>query len=114
SLTDMGFTVADNSTYEIQIRGVTDGGISNPSTIEIRYGLPKQIVLTSGSALSTNTNPRLVTSTNFKGAIKVAHAVNNNAGGFQSTADQMTLKTSTNYQMRTGLMIGSGLYTPAS
>lgn len=37
SLTDLGFTVTENSTYEIQLRAVTSAGTSKPSYIRIAY-----------------------------------------------------------------------------
>lgn len=56
NLTDLGFTIADNTTYEIQLQSVTSAGLSKPSSILIRFkqnaGGEKAISVVSGASKS--------------------------------------------------------------
>lgn len=52
NLTDLGYTVSEGQTYEVQLRGVTTAGVSNPSSIRIYYTTVRganRIILTGGA-----------------------------------------------------------------
>lgn len=80
-LEDLGFAKAkENQTYEVQLRGVTTAGLSNPSSIYIHLTSPnsngpKRMLITSGSSESANSPliARGATSTSFKAVIRVDH-----------------------------------------
>lgn len=95
SLTDLGFTIVDNRTYDIELRGVTSGGLSRSSLIHIVYstgGGPdaKQIKIISG-ATESNSGPRLATSTSFNAVIRVSNRAPAYTGS--PTADEVVRKT---------------------
>jgi hypothetical protein len=107
SLNDLGYTALSGQTYNIQLRAITSGGTSNPSTIHIAFSTaggpdPKHILLTSGATASTISGPRLATGLAFKAEIRVTNKVLN-YGGATGTQDAMTLKSGTAFQMRSGL-----------
>jgi hypothetical protein len=107
SLNDLGYTAISGQTYNIQLRAITSGGTSNPSTIHLAFSTaggsdPKHILLTSGSTASTSGGPRLASGTAFKAEIRVTNKVLNYGAG-AGTQDAMTLKTGTAFQMRSGL-----------
>lgn len=100
SLLDLGYTPVNGKTYDIQLRAVTSAGTSNPSTIHITYaagGVP--FTITSGGTASSSVE-RVATGSAFKAEIRIGHQINN---GVQGTADGMTLKTGTKFQMRAGI-----------
>lgn len=105
SLADLGFTLVDNSNYEIQLRGVTSGGISEPSTIRILYSTtggagPKRVVLTSGGTETTTSGERLATSANFKAEVRLDHRMNTYSTVSDHTS--MTEKSSTSFKFKSG------------
>jgi hypothetical protein len=69
SLTALGYTVSQNTTYEIQLRGLTSAGNSNPSYIRIRYTNPvgaPRLTLAGGGVHSASTLVgRRISSVNF-------------------------------------------------
>jgi hypothetical protein len=108
SLVAMGFTVQNNTNYQIQVQGVTAGGISNASTINIDYTTtgalgPKLVQVTSGSTLSPTVagQPRQSIGTNFRGEIRVSHTLNSYTN--PAVQDVMTVKAGTNFQMKSGV-----------
>lgn len=57
SLTDLGFTVNDGETYEVQLRAMTSGGVSKPSYIKIAFtqgASGRPILITSGTNTVTD------------------------------------------------------------
>jgi hypothetical protein len=58
SLSDLGFTVTEGETYEVQLRAETSGGTSKPSYIRIFYGASaggqRPILITSGTNTITD------------------------------------------------------------
>jgi hypothetical protein len=59
SLVTLGYSVAEGTTYEIQLKGFTSAGLSNPSYIRIRYASPvsaPRLMISGGGVHSTPTN----------------------------------------------------------
>jgi hypothetical protein len=58
SLSDLGFSVTEGETYEVQLRAETSGGLSKPSYIRILYGASsngrRPILITSGTNTITD------------------------------------------------------------
>jgi hypothetical protein len=105
SLTDLGYTPVDGTTYDIQLRAITSGGTSNPSTIHIVYSSsggasPNRILITSGGTESSSGERISSGGGHFKAQIRVSNRIN--AYSSASTQDAMTLKTGGAYQMRSG------------
>lgn len=105
TLAGLGLAVVENSNYEIDLRAVTAGGISNSSRIHLHYSTagatgPKRLLLTSGATASSSAAPRIATSPNFKAEVRVDHMLNDYSS--TSSQDAMALKTSTNFRMKTG------------
>jgi hypothetical protein len=92
----------DNTSYVVQLRGITDGGISNPTTINIHYSTtgaegPKHILITSGGTVSQTGSQRFAASTSFKAQVRVDHLMVN-----QPTNDFAGTASSTSFRMKTG------------
>lgn len=96
SLADLGFTVAENQTYEVQLRGDTSVGLSNASTIMIKFNNPDSnapvgtLVTLGGTESSTSS--RQSTSTHFKAIVRVGTAGDDANGTLMST--HFKIKTS--------------------
>ncbi len=97
SLTDLGFTISDNRTYQVEVRGITDAGISRPSTIRILYLAPKRIFITSGGTQSNTVGPRLSIGTTFQAEVRLGHLINDYSNGAE-----MKAKTSASFIMKSG------------
>jgi hypothetical protein len=92
SLSNLGYTLTENSVYEIQLRGVTTAGMSKPSSILITYstklGGARPTLITSGS---TGTQP-LTTTNGFSARIRIGNKSNGDISN-PATADNASLKT---------------------
>lgn len=97
SLAALGFAVSDNRTYEVELRAITDAGVSLPSTIRILYLTPKRIFITSGGTQSQTVGPRLSSGATYQAEVRLGHLINNYA-----TAAEMKAKTSANFIMKSG------------
>lgn len=105
SLTDLGYSPLDGHTYDIELRGVTTGGISHASVIHIAFTStgspdPKHIMITSGGTES-GAGPRIATGGTFKAEIRVGGKLN--AYSDPSIQDAMTLKQGATFKMRSGV-----------
>ncbi|MGE3760338.1 MAG: hypothetical protein AB7H97_21415, partial [Pseudobdellovibrionaceae bacterium] len=72
SLTDLGYSINDGEIYEVQLRGVTSGGVSKPSYIKIAYSQGangRPILITSG----TNT---ITDGANLKAEVRITNRQN--------------------------------------
>src|ERR1035437_3938388 len=105
SLLDLGYSPLDGHTYDIELRGVTTGGVSHASVIHIAFSStggpdPQHIMITSGGTES-GAGPRIATGTTFKAEIRVGGKLNVYTN--PSTQDAMTLKNSTNFIMKSAV-----------
>jgi hypothetical protein len=104
SLSDLGFNPQNNQTYDVQLRAITSGGVSNPSTVHIAYSTAngpddKHILVTSGSTLS-GTGARIsIGTTSFSGTIRVSHM----AVLDPVTGQNVTEKTGSQFKMKIGV-----------
>ena len=98
----LGFVLVDEQSYDIQLRGVTAGGISRPSTIHLKYSpyRPERVMITSGSTDSAVTgNPRLATSASFKAVVRLGHFSN----ATLTNVNEPLIKSSTNFKYKGGV-----------
>jgi hypothetical protein len=103
SLADLGYTVVSGTTYDIQLRAITSGGTSRPSTIHIVYSTtggadPHHILITSGGTESSSAE-RIALSSHFKAQIRISGKITNYSSAASPDAN---LKSSTHFQMRSG------------
>ena len=95
--------MTNGTTYNIDLRGVTSGGISNASIIHIAYSPgagpdPKHILLTGGSTTThTDGTERMSVGLNVKGTIHVGFRTP--ASTDRSISDAMTTKTGSHVTM---------------
>ncbi len=101
NLSALGFVLADEQSYDVQLRGVTTGGISRPSIIHLKYSpyKPERVMITSGSTDSAAGNPRLAVSTNFKAVVRIGHFSN----ATLTNLNEPLIKSSTNYKYKGGV-----------
>lgn len=102
SLNAMGFSISDNRTYEVELRAVTDGGVSRPSVIRVLYLTPKRIYLTSGSTLSNTNAPRIAQGATFKAEVRLGHLMNDYPELTNVNATTMNIKSGANFTMKAG------------
>jgi hypothetical protein len=103
-LSSLGISPQNNQTYDVQLRGITSGGVSNPSTIHIAYstnGGPdsKHILITSGSTLGGG-GTRFTSGTVVKAQIRVTNKLKNYT---LLNADAMTTTYGAMTKMKSGL-----------
>lgn len=96
ALNALGFTITDNTTYDVKLKAVTDGGISNESHILIRYATTfhDRVLITSGATLSNVNAARMAASLpggTFQAQIRVHHMMND------------VTATSSHYKMKIGV-----------
>ncbi|MGE0526006.1 MAG: hypothetical protein AB7G93_08875 [Bdellovibrionales bacterium] len=77
SLVDLGYVAEEGKVYEIQLRGVTSAGLSQPSYIRITYAspnsnAPKRFLITSGGTES-GSGAREAVSSSFKAQIRLSN-----------------------------------------
>lgn len=91
SLSALGYTVAEGTTYEILLRSSTRAGISKPSKILVTYstasGGKRPIMITSGGGKVTDG-----TATGFSAQIRIANKANVPVNG-QTGSEKAFLKT---------------------
>lgn len=101
SLSAIGFSIVDNSIYEIQLRGVTSGGISRASTIRLSFaqvGKPQRVYITSGSNESNAVGARRVASATYQAEIRLGHMSNNAL----TNMNEAIIKSSATYKFKGG------------
>jgi hypothetical protein len=91
SLADLGYAAAEGGTYEVQLRGSTSAGLSNPSSIKITYvnangGGRKRVTVNAGGGR------RLASSASFKAEIRADFRGN----------DSRDVQTSPGFKLKTG------------
>jgi hypothetical protein len=104
SLADLGFSPDSGLTYNVDLRAITNGGISNASVIHITYSPgagpdPKHILLTGGSTASSS-GERVALGSGIKATLRVSTRAP--ASSDHSVADAMTTKTGTHIIMKMG------------
>jgi hypothetical protein len=108
SLTDLGYTVAEGTTYEIQLRSETSAGMSKPSSIKIYYsttaGGTRPIRITSGGIIGGGESTVGVGTTTgvFKANIRITNQMNDMASA-QSSSEDAYLKTGSAFKARVGI-----------
>jgi len=107
-LQDMGFALASPSIYNIELRGITDGGISKASVISITYntalgGTHLTLVTAGGTGANRPTDG---SPGGYSAEVRIGGKFNN--GDTASSADGVYLKTdniTNGYRAHTGVRI---------
>lgn len=107
SLTQLGYTLTEGKTYEIQLRSETVAGMSKPSSIKIFYSTlvkgTRPIRITSGGIIGSGEGTVGVgTSTAmFKANIRVTHQMND--VGVLTSPEDVVMKAGTTFKARVGI-----------
>lgn len=102
SLTGLGFTPVQGQTYEVQLRGQTVAGQSNPSYIRITYtvgnGGPR-ILISGGGIHGGGSDAHAASGGTYKAVVRVNNYANNTGS---LTSDAMSTKSGGSYIMKSG------------
>lgn len=102
SLSGLGYTPVQGQTYEIQLRGQTVAGQSNPSYIRITYTIGNggpRILISGGGIHGGGQNAHAASGGSYKAVLRVNNYANNTG---TLTSDAMSTKTGGTYLMKSG------------